>query len=133
MIERALMTPDELKSMPKGQFIVMKTGHNPMKVKLKLFFKWGIKFEEPFSIGERRVQTVKYLNKRQMESQINDDYNCGLSDDEVRNLLEYANNERKAIKHKENMIKDEKSSSDGFREPEPTLSNIPSPKINNVK
>ena len=62
MIERALMTPDELKSMPKGQFIVMKTGHNPMKVKLKLFFKWGIQFEEPFSIGERRVQTVKYLN-----------------------------------------------------------------------
>lgn len=133
MIERALMTPDELKSMPKGQFIVMKTGHNPMKVKLKLFFKWGIKFEEPFSIGERRVQTVKYLNKVQLESQINDDYNCGLSDDEVRNLLEYANNERKAIKYKENMIKDEKSSSDGFRESEPTHSNIPSPKINNVK
>lgn len=133
MIERALMTPDELKSMPKGQFIVMKTGHNPMKVKLKLFFKWGIQFEEPFSIGERRVQTVKYLNKAQLESQINDDYNCGLSDDEVRNLLEYANNERKAIKHKDNVIKDEKSSSDGYRESEPTHGNIPSPKINNVK
>lgn len=133
MIERALMTPDELKSMPKGQFIVMKTGHNPMKVILKLFFKWGIQFEEPFSIGERSVQTVKYLNKAQLESQINDDYNCGLSDDEVRNLLEYANNERKAIKHKENMIKDEKSSGDGYRESEPTHSNIPSPKINNVK
>lgn len=134
MIERALMTPDELKSMPKGQFIVMKTGHNPMKVKLKLFFKWGIQFEKPFSIGERSVQTVKYLNKAQLELQINDDYNCGLSDDEVRNILEYANNERKAIKHKEEiMIKDEKSSCDGFREPEPTHGNIPSPKINNVK
>lgn len=133
MIERALMTPDELKSMPKGQFIVMKTGHNPMKVKLKLFFKWGIQFEKPFSIGERRVQTVKYLNKAQLESQINDDYNCGLSDDEVRNLLEYANNERKAIKRKDNVIKDEKSSSDGYRESEPAHSNIPSPKINNVK
>ncbi|MFR6064866.1 MAG: VirD4-like conjugal transfer protein, CD1115 family [Eubacterium sp.] len=133
MIERALMTPDELKSMPKGQFIVMKTGHNPMKVKLKLFFKWGIQFEKPFSIEERRVQTVKYLNKAQLESQINDDYNCGLSDDEVRNLLEYANNERKAIKRKDNVIKDEKSSSDGYRESEPAHSNIPSPKINNVK
>ena len=133
MIERALMTPDELKSMPKGQFIVMKTGHNPMKVKLKLFFKWGIQFEKPFSIGERRVQTVKYLNKAQLESQINDDYNCGLSDDEVRNLLEYANNERKAIKRKDNVIKDEKSSSDGYRESEPAHSNIPSPKINSVK
>ncbi len=37
MIERPLMTPDELKSMPKGQFVVMKTGFYPMKVKLKLF------------------------------------------------------------------------------------------------
>lgn len=31
MIERALMTPDELKSMPKGQFIAM-----IMKIKLNL-------------------------------------------------------------------------------------------------
>lgn len=37
MMERPLMTADELKSMPKGQFIVMKTGAHPMKVKLKLF------------------------------------------------------------------------------------------------
>jgi len=37
MIERPLLTPDELKSMPKGQFVVMKTGVHPMKVKLKLF------------------------------------------------------------------------------------------------
>lgn len=42
MIERPLMTPDELKSLPKGHFIVMKTGTHPMRVKLKLFFKWGI-------------------------------------------------------------------------------------------
>ncbi len=38
MIERVLMTPDELKSLPKGTFVVMKTGFYPMKVKLKLFF-----------------------------------------------------------------------------------------------
>ena len=38
-IERPLMTSDELKSMPKGQFVGMKTGFYPMKVKLKLFFK----------------------------------------------------------------------------------------------
>ena len=39
MIERPLMSPDELKSLPKGNFIVMKTGCYPMRVKLKLFFK----------------------------------------------------------------------------------------------
>ena len=36
MIQRPLMTPDELKSLPKGNFIVSKTGTHPMKTKLKL-------------------------------------------------------------------------------------------------
>lgn len=54
------MTADELKSMPKGQFIVMKTGVYPMKVKLQLFFKWGFKFEEAYAVNERGNRTVKY-------------------------------------------------------------------------
>ena len=53
MMERPLMTPDELKSMPKGQFIVMKTGAHPMKVKLKLFFQWGISFGEPYTVPDK--------------------------------------------------------------------------------
>lgn len=41
MIERPLMTPDELKSLPKGNFIVMKTGCYPMRVKLKTLLQMG--------------------------------------------------------------------------------------------
>ena len=37
MMERPLMTPDELKSIPKGSFVVMKTGTHPMQTKLRLF------------------------------------------------------------------------------------------------
>ena len=59
MIERPLMTPDELKSMPKGQFIVMKTGVNPMKIKLKLFFKWGIEFSEPYQVPDKGSRPVR--------------------------------------------------------------------------
>ena len=51
MIERPLMTPDELKALPKGTFIVTKTGFYPIKVKLKLFFKWGIRFEKSRSLS----------------------------------------------------------------------------------
>jgi type IV secretory pathway TraG/TraD family ATPase VirD4 len=60
MIERPLMTPDELKSMPKGQFIVMKTGSNPMISKLKLFFKWGINFNDTYKLTEREKEKIKY-------------------------------------------------------------------------
>lgn len=66
MIERPLMTADELKSMPKGQFVVMKTGFYPMKVKLKLFFKWGIQFDEknPYGIPDQGNRKVEYAAKK---------------------------------------------------------------------
>ena len=71
MIERPLMTPDELKSMPKGSFIVAKTGVHPMKVKLRLFLDWGIKFETPpYEVPEKAQRTVAYADKQELEEAI---------------------------------------------------------------
>lgn len=60
------MTPDELKSMPKGQFVVMKTGFYPMKVRLKLFFQWGIKFEKEYVVEENANRKVAYAEKKDL-------------------------------------------------------------------
>ena len=60
MIGRPLMTVDELKSMPKRQFIVMKTGVHPMISKLKLYFKWGIKFDEEYRLSDKAARPVSY-------------------------------------------------------------------------
>ncbi len=70
MIERPLMTVDELKSMPKGHFIVMKTGCHPMKTRLKLFFKWGIAFEDAYSISEKSERKVQYADSREVEAAV---------------------------------------------------------------
>ena len=70
MIERPLMTIDELKSMPKGHFIVMKTGCHPMKTRLKLFFKWGIQFENAYSIEEKSERKVQYADSREVETAV---------------------------------------------------------------
>ena len=72
MIERPLMTPDELKSMKKGRFVVMKTGCNPMIAKFKLFFKWGISFDEenPYCVEDKGARKVSYISKPQLEAQI---------------------------------------------------------------
>ena len=74
MIERPLMTPDELKSMPKGQFIVMKTGAYPMKVKLKLFFEWGITFGEPYTVPDKGNRPVAYAGKKALAKAIRAKY-----------------------------------------------------------
>ncbi len=71
MIERALLTPDELKSLPKGTFVVMKTGFYPMQVHLKLFFKWGIIFpEKVYTVPDKGNRKVAYARQDILEQEI---------------------------------------------------------------
>lgn len=67
MMERPLLTPDELKSIPKGNFIVQKTGQHPMRTRLRLFLEWGITFEEPYIVPERADRAVAYANREDLE------------------------------------------------------------------
>lgn len=70
MIERPLMTADELKSLPKGNFVIMKTGTYPMKTILRLFLDWGISFGEPYVIEEKSHRKVAYGDKETLEENI---------------------------------------------------------------
>ena len=70
MIERPLLTADELKSLPKGNFVVMKTGVHPMKTKLRLFLDWGITFEKAYETEERSHRKVYYADKEELEENI---------------------------------------------------------------
>ena len=70
MIERPLMTPDELKSIPKGHFIVMKTGTHPMRTRLRLFLEWGITFGETYQVPQRAARKVYYANKAELTNAI---------------------------------------------------------------
>lgn len=74
MIQRPLMSPDELKAMPKGQFIVMKTGFYPMRVRLKLFLDWGIRFRNPFCVPEHGGRVVTYASKEGLQKSILEKY-----------------------------------------------------------
>lgn len=81
MIQRPLMSPDELKSLPKGNFIVSKTGTHPMRTKLKLFLKWEITFEEPYEIEEKAARKVAYADKQEIEKEIIRRYMCCVEDE----------------------------------------------------
>ncbi|WP_367567666.1 VirD4-like conjugal transfer protein, CD1115 family [Lacrimispora sp.] len=70
MIERPLLTPDELKSMPKGRFIVTKTGTYPMRTRLKLFLEWGITFGKAYEIEEKSARKVEYADRHSLEQEI---------------------------------------------------------------
>lgn len=63
MMERPLLTADELKSIPKGCFIVQKTGCHPMRTRLRLFLEWGITFEEEYRVEEQVARRVYYADQ----------------------------------------------------------------------
>lgn len=71
MTERPLMSADELKAMPKGHFIVMKTGMHPMRVTLRLFLDWGITFGKPYEVPEQIQRPVSYASRKELEKAIN--------------------------------------------------------------
>lgn len=70
MIGRPLMTPDELKALPKGHFILAKTGCHPMRTELRLFFKWGIVFEEEYEMEQHVARPVYYADRLELEQEI---------------------------------------------------------------
>lgn len=80
MIQRPLMTPDELKTLPKGNFILAKTGCCPMRTKLPLFLKWGITFDKTYEVEERAARKVAYADRFELEQEILQQ-NCAYEDD----------------------------------------------------
>jgi type IV secretion system protein VirD4 len=90
MIERPLMTPDELKSLPKGNFIVMKTGTHPIRTRLRLFLEWGISFVKPYSIAEKAHRRVAYADKRELEESIVRQHYGSVFEDETEPPAEWA-------------------------------------------
>lgn len=82
MMARPLMTSDELKSMPKGSFITMKTGMHPMKTKFQLFLKWGISFGDPLILPEHSERKVKYADRASIEKAIREKYSTNEAVDE---------------------------------------------------
>lgn len=112
MIERPLMTPDELKSLPKGTFVVMKTGFYPMKVKLKLFFKWGIEFEEQYQVTENGNRNVQYANRVEIINGIIESYHTELTEKPITETDKVDNSKEGNISTKPNENDDESKDTD---------------------
>lgn len=65
MIERPLMTGDELRTLPKGSMLVTKTGAHPVITQMQLYTKWGITFDsEPYMLQDKSARLVKYVSEQ---------------------------------------------------------------------
>jgi type IV secretion system protein VirD4 len=70
MIERPLMSADEIKRIRKGTFIYLKTGKNPLMTKIPLFKKWGITLSNDCLLIEKKLEEVKYVEVIELRKNI---------------------------------------------------------------
>lgn len=70
MMNRELMQADELRRLPKGSFVLMKTGVRPCITRLPLFLDWGITFEDAYEPPRNEMRTVTYAKIEELEENI---------------------------------------------------------------
>jgi len=63
MTGRPLITADELRALPKGRFVVTKTGCYPMLSTLRLFTEWGIVLEDSWLLPPTEPRPVSYADR----------------------------------------------------------------------
>lgn len=115
MMERPLMMPDELKSLPKGQFIVMKTGTHPMQTRLRLFLDWGITFDNVYEVPEKAERKVAYADKDELERRIVTRCHCDkaaenvpVSDKRTQASMSYSLRDSKAHQRQRSQAQEDK-------------------------
>ena len=64
------MSPDELKTLQRGHFILAKTGCRPMQTQLPFFLQWGIQFGQPYEVQEQSARPVAYVDRFELEREI---------------------------------------------------------------
>ena len=70
MMQQPLMSPDQIRTLKQGNFILMKTGLHPSRFTLDFYEKWGISLSDKYSyISEKReARKVVYANKISLEN-----------------------------------------------------------------
>ena len=57
--------------IPKGEFVVMKTGTHPMRTRLRLFLDWGITFDpDGYRMPEQAARKIAYVNRDELAHNI---------------------------------------------------------------
>lgn len=74
MIQKSLMTADQLKSMPRNQWILTKTYMHPMKTVMKRYDEWGIKLDCPYELPENAAREVRYASEAELFQKVLETY-----------------------------------------------------------
>jgi len=74
MIQRPLLTADEIKTLEQNKWILMKSRNHPLITTMKRFNEWGIILDCPFTMPENAERTVKYASSNALMASVSSKY-----------------------------------------------------------
>ena len=66
MMEVPLMAPNELREMPRGEYVLLKTFCRSARTRIPLFTEWGITLEEKYQVPERAIREIEYMDVNEL-------------------------------------------------------------------
>lgn len=57
------MTADEIRTLPFGEWVFLKTRNHPMHTTLKRYSDWEITLDTPFNIPSQTIKPIQYANR----------------------------------------------------------------------
>lgn len=101
MVKMPIMSPDEIARLKKGQWVFMKAGMNPCRMRLYKTEDWGITFEELKELKPRLNREVKYANRNKLmealrRRNVPDETVAGIHEKEP--IIQQINKQRKSQK-----------------------------------
>ena len=66
MMEVPLMAPNELREMPRGEYVLLKTFCRSARTRMPLFTDWGITLEEKYHVPERAIREIEYMDVNEL-------------------------------------------------------------------
>lgn len=76
MTKKNLMSPERITRMPKGNWVLMKSGMNPSQQKLIPAGEMGVEFSEKYKIEPKAIRTVKYADRAELFEKIQEYYSA---------------------------------------------------------
>lgn len=71
MVSVKLKTPDQIRNMPQGDFIILRTNNHPMQVHFDLFLDWGIPpFKDKSDPNIQSAHQVAYTSREEIVANI---------------------------------------------------------------
>jgi len=66
MMEVPLMAPNELREMPRGEYVLLKTFCRSARTRMPLFTDWGITLEGKYHVSERAIREIEYMDVNEL-------------------------------------------------------------------